>query len=143
MISAALLHDVVEDTEVTLEQLKELYDIEIVTLVDWLTDISKPEDGNRALRKSIDRAHTHQAPFKAQTIKVCDLIANTRDITAADKDFAKVYIAEKKLILEGMNADFKLMKKAWKIIKDYEDAEESARYDEYVLRHGFPPNDRI
>jgi (p)ppGpp synthase/HD superfamily hydrolase len=47
MIAAALLHDVVEDTPVTLE---ERFGCEVRELVDWLTD--KPEKGNRKERKA-------------------------------------------------------------------------------------------
>ena len=43
-------------------------------LVDCLTDVSKPSDGNRAVRKEIDRQHLAKASPKAKTIKLADLI---------------------------------------------------------------------
>jgi len=52
--AAALLHDVVEDTEVTIEQVEETFGHKIAELVGWLTDVSKPSDGKRAVRKEID-----------------------------------------------------------------------------------------
>lgn len=139
MICAALLHDVVEDTSVSLNVIETFAGKPVRDLVDWLTDVSKPEDGNRAMRKAIDRKHTHEAPYEAQTIKVCDLIANTLDITRADPDFAKVYIKEKKLLLEGMSADPILMDMAWKIIQEYEQSE----YEAYLLKYGTPQTDAI
>lgn len=100
MIAAAILHDVIEDTQVTEEILREEFGDDITELVGWLSDVSKPEDGNRAARKAIDREHSAMAPARAQTIKCFDLWSNTRSITEHDKDFAKVYLKEKRLLLE-------------------------------------------
>ena len=102
MIAAAWLHDVVEDTGVTLDQVHLLFGANVAKLVFWLTDVSKPEDGNRAARKAIDRAHIAAAPAEAQSIKLADLISNTKSIMAHDEAFAKVYLEEKRLLLEVM-----------------------------------------
>jgi len=103
MLQAALLHDVVEDTKYTLEDLSKVFSIEVVALVDELTDISKPEDGNRAVRKSLDRAHTASASKEAQIVKAADLISNTSSIVLNDPGFAKVYLAEKRALLDAMS----------------------------------------
>lgn len=100
---AALLHDVVEDTPITLDIIDHYFGSNVMSLVFYLTDISKPEDGNRAKRKAIDRGHTQCAPLKAQIIKCADLIDNTRSITKHDPDFAKVYMHEKRLLLDVMS----------------------------------------
>ena len=102
MIAAAWLHDVVEDTGVTLDQVHLLFGAEVAKLVFWLTDASRPEDGNRVARKAIDRAHIAKAPAAAQTVKLADLISNTKSIMAHDPEFAKVYLEEKRLMLEVM-----------------------------------------
>tara|TARA_Y100000114_G_scaffold51739_2_gene47221 strand:- start:5111 stop:5614 length:504 start_codon:yes stop_codon:yes gene_type:complete len=99
---AALLHDVVEDTDVTLDQISIKFGTQVADLVYWLTDQSKMEDGNRAVRKAIDRKHTFSAPHEAQFIKLADLISNSISIAEHDKGFAKVFLAEKQLILDGM-----------------------------------------
>ena len=115
MIAAAWLHDVVEDTGVTLDDIKSEFGPAVAELVFWLTDKSKPEDGNRAVRKAIDRAHSASAPPDAQTIKLADLIENTFTINAYDPDFAKVYLVEKKALLEVMTkGDEGLYRRAWK-----------------------------
>lgn len=121
MLAAALLHDVVEDTEVTIELIEAMFGKVVMNHVSWLTDISKPGDGNRATRKAIDRAHTVMAPKQSQTIKCADLISNTRDICEADPKFAVVYMKEKRLMLESMNADEKLMAECWKLVTDWEE----------------------
>ena len=102
MLAAAWLHDVVEDTGVTLETVRAEFGEEVADLVGWLTDVSRPEQGNRATRKAIDRAHTAMAPAAAQTVKLADLISNTRSIMEHDETFARTYLAEKKLLLEVM-----------------------------------------
>jgi (p)ppGpp synthase/HD superfamily hydrolase len=100
MVAAAYLHDVIEDTGCTFTDIHMAFGIDIATLVGWLTDVSKPEDGNRAHRKAVDREHTAQAPAEAQTIKLADLISNSRSIMAHDPKFAEVYLAEKRLLLQ-------------------------------------------
>lgn len=102
MLAAAWLHDVVEDTGVTIEVIREEFGETVAELVGWLTDVSRPEQGNRATRKAIDRAHTAMAPAPAQTVKLADLISNTKSIMAHDEKFAKTYLEEKRLLLEVM-----------------------------------------
>jgi len=118
MVAAALLHDTVEDTGVTIETITSVFGDEVAELVGWLTDVSKPEDGNRAIRKSIDRDHSARAPGCAQTVKVCDLIDNTIDISAHDKNFARIYLKEKKALLNVLlDADPEVLKLAWEVLE--------------------------
>jgi len=101
MIGAAYLHDVLEDTDVTAtDLLQHGLGSSMVRLVQQLTDISTPEDGNRAARKALDRAHTAQASAMAKTVKLADLLDNTRSITLYDPNFAVVYMREKAQLLE-------------------------------------------
>jgi len=117
MIAAAWLHDVVEDTGVSIEVIRAEFGPEVAELVGWLTDVSRPEQGNRATRKAIDRAHTAMAPATAQTVKLADLISNTRSIMQHDEKFAKTYLEEKKMLLEVMTkGDAELMAEARKYI---------------------------
>lgn len=114
MLAAAWLHDVVEDTKVTIDTIRAEFGDEVAGLVWWLTDQSKPEDGNRAKRKEIDRLHSAGAPATAQTVKVADLIENTFSIEAHDPDFAVVFRREKRLLLEMLTlADRALLDRAW------------------------------
>ena len=113
MIAAALLHDVREDTQVTDAVVRAAFGERVADLVYWLTDQSKPADGNRATRKAIDRAHSAAAPPEAQTIKLADLIDNTLTIEQYDPDFAKVYLKEKEALLAVMGkGDPTLLKRA-------------------------------
>lgn len=99
MLCAAWLHDVVEDTPCTIEDVEAEFGQEVAALVGWLTDVSKPADGNRETRKTMDREHTAQSPARAKTVKLADLIDNSRSILEFDPDFARVYIHEKERLL--------------------------------------------
>jgi (p)ppGpp synthase/HD superfamily hydrolase len=117
MVAAAYLHDTVEDTGVTIETIEQEFGSEVAEIVGWLTDVSKPEDGNRAVRKAIDRAHTAMAPAAAQTVKLADLVSNTRSIMKYDPKFAVTYLEEKRALLEVMTrGDAELMAEARRYI---------------------------
>lgn len=100
MVAAAWMHDTVEDTRATLAEITEAFGPRVASLVEMLTDVSRPEDGNRAARKAIDRIHLSHASPDAKTIKLADLIDNTRSIVAHDPAFARIYLAEKAALLE-------------------------------------------
>lgn len=95
-LAAALLHDVVEDTQVLPSQLAMVFTDDVVELVGWLTDT---ETGNRADRKAAGNLRLSRAPAEAQAIKLADLIDNTRDIVTHDPDFARTYLREKAVLL--------------------------------------------
>ena len=102
MIAAALLHDTVEDTDVTIDDIHNEFGNAVALLVDDLTDVSKLEDGNRATRKAMDRDHTANASAAAMVIKAADLISNSKSIAENDPKFAKVYFEEKRALLDVM-----------------------------------------
>lgn len=117
MLAAAWLHDVVEDTGISLEVIRAEFGACVATLVEGLTDVSKPEDGNRKTRKAIDRAHTAAQSPACKTIKLADLISNTRSIVERDPEFAKVYLAEKRELLEVLyDGDSRLWELASSIV---------------------------
>lgn len=99
VIAAAWLHDVVEDTAVTIGEIANRFGTEVAIYVAEVTDVSRPEDGNRAARKRLDREHLERAGPYGQSIKLADLIDNTASITAHDPHFARTYMAEKAELL--------------------------------------------
>ena len=104
----------------TIEDVKMQFGIEIAGLVQDLTDVSKPGDGNRKVRKEIDRAHLADASPAAKTIKLADLIDNSESITRYDSKFAVVYMLEKKLLLEVLREGSpRLHARASEIIRRY------------------------
>ena len=100
MLAAAWLHDVVEDTAVTRQDVLSVFGPVVMTLVWQLTDVSTRADGNRERRKTLDRLHTELAHPEAKSVKLADLISNTRSIVMYDPNFARVFLKEKALLLE-------------------------------------------
>ncbi len=98
-ISAAWLHDAVEDTPVTIQDLQKAFGEEVAQLVLELTDVSTPSEGNRATRKAIDLNHLAAASSRAKTVKLADLINNCTDVTKHDARFAVVYLREMEALL--------------------------------------------
>lgn len=120
MIAAALLHDVVEDTHYTIRDIFEEFGYDVADMVENLADISVPLDGNRKIRKEIDRMHTSLSSNRAKTIKIADLIDNSKSILEHDPKFAVVYMAEKKALLNVLiGGDSSLLKIANSIVGQY------------------------
>lgn len=120
MVAAAWLHDTVEDAGVSLAEITKEFGPLVAKYVECLTDVSKKEDGNRKVRKEIDRKHTAQACQEAKTIKLADLISNGKDIAKNDPDFAVVYMKEKRLLLEVLKEGSPILyAEAQQLIEDY------------------------
>ncbi len=101
-IAAAWLHDTVEDTWVTIGMIRFLFGSRVGILVDGLTDVSKPSDGNRAKRKCLDRAWLAEQSSECKTIKLADCLSNGYSIIEHDPKFAKVYIGEIELLMRHL-----------------------------------------
>ena len=104
MICASYLHDVIEDVypknnKYSVFDIEKTFGSKILELVLWLTDESKKSDGNRNARKEIDRNKYKHAPKSAKMIKIADLIDNSLTIFEHDKNFSKIYLKEKELLL--------------------------------------------
>jgi (p)ppGpp synthase/HD superfamily hydrolase len=118
-LAAAACHDVVEDTGVTIELVRDTFGDVVAELVSDLTDVSKPEDGNRKLRKQKDLEHTAASSIRAKTVKLADLISNSRSIVKYDPDFARVYLHEKSRIPDVCSdADPGLMAEARRVLEE-------------------------
>ncbi len=79
LLVAAILHDTVEDTETTFEEIKEHFGVSVMHLVRELTDdktLPKEE------RKRLQIEHARSASPAAKQLKIADKICNIRDISA-------------------------------------------------------------
>ena len=128
VLAAAILHDVLEDTDITVQQLKDFLltvmkekDVNrTLALVIELTDIYTKDrypGMNRRRRKIKEADRMEKISAEAQTIKYADIIDNSKAITEHDPDFAQVYLNECKILLEKMKKGNKeLRQKAIEVI---------------------------
>jgi len=113
MVCAALLHDVLEDTDVDHAQLRaflhrtcdSLAAERILKLVVELTDVYTNEDFeylNRAERKRREAERLRSVSYEAQCIKRADIADNSLTINEHDPKFAEVFKSEKAFLLSLM-----------------------------------------
>ena len=122
VVVAAVLHDTIEDTEVTCDDLARLFGERVADLVLEVTNASRPEDGNRASRKGIDRLHLAGSSPEGATIKLADIIDNAGSIAAHDPTFARVYLEEKRAALEVLrHGNAELWKQAERTLSEARD----------------------
>jgi (p)ppGpp synthase/HD superfamily hydrolase len=117
MLAAALLHDVVEDTPVTQDYIEREFGSVVATLVMELTD--QCHEGNRVTRKAAEALRLGTISGDAQTVKLADLISNSRSIFAHDPQFAVHYLREKLHVLAVMkDGDAGLFARAMRQIEE-------------------------
>ena len=118
-LAIAFLHDVVEDCGVRLETVFDVFGHDVGEGVRFTTDISTKADGNRAIRKAKDLQHYASGDWRSQSVKVADLLSNTRTIVPLDMDFATVYIPEKRRMVDALTlAHPSLLAEARAVIAD-------------------------
>ena len=99
IIAAALLHDTVEKTDTTIEELIEHFGEPIAQLVFWLTDNN---EGNSQASILQSAWRLSRAPWNAKLIKLADIIDNGMNIRQHDPGFGPQFLDEKRLALKGM-----------------------------------------
>jgi guanosine-3',5'-bis(diphosphate) 3'-pyrophosphohydrolase len=77
VLVAALLHDTVEDTETTIEELQEHFGERIAGIVAEVTD---DKSLDKADRKRLQIEHAPHISREAQLVKLADKICNVRDV---------------------------------------------------------------
>jgi guanosine-3',5'-bis(diphosphate) 3'-pyrophosphohydrolase len=114
ILAAALLHDVLEDTPVTENELKKFLDktmsnedaVKTIKLVVDLTDVYNKEDFpglNRKKRKNKEAERLEKSDPDAQTVKYADIIDNATDITRKHIDFAPKFLSEAQYLLNKLD----------------------------------------
>ena len=79
VLCAAVLHDTIEDTETTCEELQQRFGKEIADVVMEVTD---DKNLDKAERKALQVAHAHKLSQRARLVKLADKISNLRDIAS-------------------------------------------------------------
>lgn len=101
-VVAAHLHDILEDVwpknpQFHPQAIERWFNSHVLDLVLELTDKFTKKDYphlNRKARKLLEHERIGSISIAAKTIKLADIIDNTRSIVASDKEFAMVYLRE-------------------------------------------------
>ena len=110
-LCVALLHDTVEDTETTADELKEAFGATISSLVMEVTD-------NKSLpkqeRKQAQVEHAPQLTDKARAVKLADKICNLRDVANCPPENWSLerrqgYFDWAKQVVDGLRGDHGLL----------------------------------
>ena len=109
MAIAALLHDVVEDTDITIEEILELFGKDVAHLVEGLTKIDTLRDSELNLTKSNDKLVVSALSFRKMllasiedvrvlVVKLCDRLHNMLTLDALPKH-KQLRISEETLVV--------------------------------------------
>lgn len=100
VLMTAWLHDCIEDQDVDPLTITELFGSTVSHGVWMLSDL---ETGNRAHRQTLSRERLASTQGWIQDIKLADIISNASSIKLHDPSFAKVYLREKKAMVDVLN----------------------------------------
>ncbi|MDX1327872.1 MAG: HD domain-containing protein [Arenibacter sp.] len=121
MICAAYLHDVVEDTEVCLPQIKKEFGKQVANLVSELTDEYTKEqypELNRRWRKKKETERIANISRDAQSIKLADIMDNLPSVSIKDPGFAKKYTKEIEALVKVLQGGHpKLLERAQLVVE--------------------------
>jgi len=103
MIAAAVLHDTLEDTDLSPEQIERYCGPVVLRYVDGCTDKFGPEDhpGNRKVRKQLEAERLGKEPREVQVIKLADIFDNLVG-TDPNDSFSEVFLREKVALMALM-----------------------------------------
>lgn len=104
VVVAAILHDTIEDTDTTHDELVAEFGAEVASIVDEVTDdktLPKSE------RKHLQEVHAPTSSFRAQQVKLADKISNLRDLTRSppeswDLERKRAYFDWAKRVVDGL-----------------------------------------
>jgi (p)ppGpp synthase/HD superfamily hydrolase len=125
LVMAALLHDTIEDTETTREELIDRFGSDVANLVVEMTDdksLPKQE------RKRLQIENAPKKSERAQTIKLADKISNLRSILSSpptnwDLQRQREYFTWAELVVGGLTKPNAILKAEFeRTVKQFDDA---------------------
>ena len=131
---ACILHDTIEDTDTTFEEIKQVFNDNIAGIVRDVTNKTTLEDGNRETRKKIENTCIANLSFKSKIVKLLDVKCNLNGCVNSEfkstgkTRFTEKYLQEKEHLLNEMekhdayqdraNPYFQLYRKIFEDTKD-------------------------
>jgi len=112
LVIAALLHDAIEDTGVTRDELAQTFGDDVAALVMELTD---DKSLPKAERKRLQVVNAPKKSVRAQVIKLADKISNVRAIRFSppadwNVERRREYLAWAKQVVDGLTAPNRILK---------------------------------
>jgi GTP diphosphokinase / guanosine-3',5'-bis(diphosphate) 3'-diphosphatase len=80
VLSAAILHDTIEDTATSYEELETVFGVEIASVV---LEVSDDKNLSKADRKRLQIEHAPRISHGAKLVKLADKICNLRDVASS------------------------------------------------------------
>jgi hypothetical protein len=99
MVAAALLHDVIEDTEIEIERIEREFGADVAALVAAMTD--DRTIGDYEARKDALRDQVREAGERAALIYASDKLANSSDLRGAYGEIGEDVAGRLKISLDG------------------------------------------
>lgn len=117
IIVASALHDVLEDTDLSYNDIKKAFGEEIAEIVYAVTD----EMGRNRNERKMKTYPKIKDNWKATAVKICDRIANMKHSSQYNKELHKMYQKEYSAFYKNLNSKIhpvNELNKAWDILHD-------------------------
>jgi guanosine-3',5'-bis(diphosphate) 3'-pyrophosphohydrolase len=105
VLAAAILHDTLEDTDTTPQELEREFGPEVLSLVEEVTD---DKTLPKVRRKALQIEHAREKSLRAKQIKLADKISNVRDVGDSppsnwDQERRAEYLDWSQQVVEGLS----------------------------------------
>jgi len=94
ILQAAVLHDVVEDTPCTIDDVRRAFGVRVAELVAWVTKPAPEEGSDRRAAKAAYLGHLRDAPDDAVVVKLADRASNVQTLRDLGLPKQRQYYAE-------------------------------------------------
>jgi (p)ppGpp synthase/HD superfamily hydrolase len=122
LATAAVLHDVVEDCNVTVQEIADKFGYSVASIVEELTSDKEKIDSMGKKEYLLDKMLVMSS--YALCIKLCDRLDNVSDLESMNDEFKQRTITETQFILDGLSSrkltstHKKIIKKIQKVLKN-------------------------
>jgi (p)ppGpp synthase/HD superfamily hydrolase len=112
LVMAALLHDTIEDTGLTRDEIEHRFGADVADLVVEMTD---DKSLPKAERKRLQIEHAHKKSVRAQVIKLADKISNLRSLLISppadwDEERKNQYFRWSRQVVDALSAPNPVLK---------------------------------